>query len=714
MLLEATSVLKKYYGYDSFRKGQAEAIESVIAGENSLVLMPTGGGKSICYQIPGLLAEGTTLVISPLISLMKDQVDSLNSMGIKATFINSSLTQEEVKNRIHAAHNGEFKLIYIAPERFESPQFRSLLQSLNVSIIAVDEAHCISQWGHDFRPSYRTLRLAINELSTKPVIVALTATATNEVIQDICKLLSISDEHIFSTGFKRKNLLFSIEKGVDRTSFITNYVKQHKDKSGIIYASTRKDVESLSNHLQKSGIKVGKYHAGLSDQDRENAQNMFLYDDVHVLVATNAFGMGINKSNVRYVIHYQLPKNIESYYQEAGRAGRDGEESECILCFAPQDIQLQKFLIEQTQLQPDMKKKEYQKLQSMVDYCHTEKCLQDYFIHYFIQDVSDQTCGNCSNCMDEREKVDITKDAQIIFSCIKRMNERFGVTLVAQVLKGSGNKRIKEFGFQQLTTYGLLKNYPEKEITFRIQFLLAEGFLKLSEGQYPTVSLTKRCVPVLRNEEKIFQRSLRQPESVSQINDGLFELLRKVRKEISSIENIPPFVVFSDSTLREMSEICPQNLDDMLEIKGVGEQKLAKYGQRFLDIIVDQIEKHGHQPTKEVVTSVKNMKNEHPSFLETYERYKSGQSLHEIAKGRELKIITIQNHIIQAIEAGKQIDWETEFSIEEEKLILETYDKVGSEKLKPLKDLLPDDIDYFKIKLVLAKQKLGTMTKTLA
>ncbi|MBM7659677.1 ATP-dependent DNA helicase RecQ [Bacillus mesophilus] len=710
ILQAAEGMLKKYFGYDSFRSGQAEVIEKALNGSNSLVLMPTGGGKSVCYQIPALLMEGITIVISPLISLMKDQVDSLNLINIPATYINSSLTQTEVNERLYAAQNGEYKLIYVAPERFESPQFCSLLENLRVEMIAVDEAHCVSQWGHDFRPSYRTLSQVIQSLPTSPIILALTATATNEVVDDICNLLSIERENVTTTGFKRENLILSVEKGVDKLAFIKGYVSKNKAKPGIIYASTRKDVDKVHSVLAKQGYLVSKYHAGLNEEDRKKAQEAFLFDQTDIMVATNAFGMGINKSNVRYVIHYQLPRTIEAYYQEAGRAGRDGELSECILLFSPQDSHLQKFLIEQTLLNPELKQQEYKKLQAMVDFCHTEQCLQVNLLDYFNENEQYDNCQSCSNCKDGRERIDITKDAQIIFSCIKRMNERFGMTLVAQVLKGSKNKRVLEFGFQKLSTYGLLSKYAEKEISAMIQYLIAEGYLALSEGQYPVVSLTKESLPVLLGQVQIFKRGLTVPtKQRPESNSDLFDRLRELRKQIAQEESVPPFVIFSDRTLRELCEIKPVSMDEIIEVKGIGEQKRDKYGERFLLVIHQYMEDESKKiQAKE---SVENLEDQQPSHLVSYTLFQEGLSVKEISLQRERSLVTIQNHMIQAIEEGYEINWSDVLSDEEEKLIGEQIAKVGDEKLKPIKELLPDEIDYFKIKLALTKIKISEVEK---
>lgn len=583
MLDDALQLLQKHYGYTSFKPGQAKIIKSILSGRDTLGIMPTGGGKSICYQIPALLFDGVTLVISPLISLMKDQVDALHSVGIPAAFINSSLSTEEVAKRIDQAARGAYKLLYVAPERLESRRFLSLIQSLPVSLVAVDEAHCISAWGHDFRPSYLAIAPLIQELSHQPVVTAFTATATEEVTTDIVKLLEMEQENVYITGFDRENLSFSVIRGENKRDFVTQYVQTNANQSGIIYAATRKEVDNVYQFLLKQGVSVAKYHAGLTEAERVDSQEKFLYDDVQVMVATNAFGMGIDKSNVRYVIHYNMPKNMEAYYQEAGRAGRDGEPGECTLLFSAQDVQVQKFLLEQTDMSAERKVHEYKKLQTMVDYCHTTRCLRHTILSYF-GDEARESCDNCGNCNDDSEKVDITEEAQKIFSCIRRMKERFGITLTAKVLKGSKSQKVQQLGFQKLSTYGLLATYTEKDITGMIHLLVAEEYLALTEGQYPVVKLQPRAIAVLKGKERVWQK-VRQKQQKIVVDNELFEQLRALRRDIADREGVPPYIIFHDSTLREMSHYCPTDETAMLRIKGVGERTFAKYGERFLRLM---------------------------------------------------------------------------------------------------------------------------------
>ncbi|RDI45990.1 RecQ-like ATP-dependent DNA helicase [Falsibacillus pallidus] len=589
MLHNAVKMLKTYFGYESFRSGQEKTIQSVLSGNNTACIMPTGGGKSICYQIPSLLMEGTTLVISPLISLMKDQVDALDQIGIPAAYINSSLSNAEIHERLEHAKDGTYKLLYIAPERLESPQFLTQLKGMKIPFVAVDEAHCISQWGHDFRPSYLYISKLIKELNSRPVVAGLTATATPQVREDICRLLEIDPENTITTGFERENLSFYISKESDKVKYIQEYVRKNKEEAGIIYAATRKEVDQLHARLLKMGIAAAKYHGGLSEKERNEGQEKFLLDDASVMVATNAFGMGIDKSNIRYVIHYQIPKNMESFYQEAGRAGRDGLPSECILLFSAQDIQVQRFLIEQSASTLERLEGEVKKLQQMIDFCHIDGCLQAYILQYF-GEVDPPACGRCGNCKDDRDKVEITKSAQMVLSCMIRMGERFGKTLIAQVLAGSKVKKVRDLKFHQLSTFGLMKEKSVKEITELIDFLTSEGVISVTSGAYPVLAVTNKGKEVLLGKVKLFRKESLKIHKIVEDNE-LFESLRSCRKRLAEEEGVPPFVIFSDETLRQMCSALPTDAEQFLDVKGIGKFKQEKYGQAFLEIIQKYVEK---------------------------------------------------------------------------------------------------------------------------
>lgn len=707
MIDKSLLILKKYYGYDNYRGGQDKVIKSILEGIDTFAIMPTGAGKSICYQIPALMFEGVTIVISPLISLMKDQVDGLVDMGIPATFINSSLDNYEVQERIFEASIGNYKLIYIAPERLESEAFRASLRDMNISMLAVDEAHCVSQWGHDFRPSYRAISAFVSELKVRPIIAAFTATATEEVKQDVERLLCLENANVYITGFDRENLFFTVIRGGDKKGYISNYIEQNTDASGIIYAATRKEVDSLYEYLKRNGVSVTRYHAGLSENERKEDQENFIYDNCKVMVATNAFGMGIDKSNVRYVIHYNMPKNMEAYYQEAGRAGRDGEKSECVLLFSPQDVMVQKFLLEQN-VQSEVKKlNDYRKLQDMVDYCHTQGCLRKYILQYFGEEHPMENCDNCSNCKDDTELKDITLDAQKIFSCIYRVNEKYGTTLIAEVLRGSKNSKILELKFDNLSTYGIMKDYTIKEIKDLINILIAEDYLRLSEGEYPTVKFCEKAIAVLKSKEKVLLKIHKQKEK-KVVDNSLFEILRALRKKISEREKLPPYVVFHDTTLREISENIPMNEEALRRIKGIGESKIKKYGEELLNEIRTYAEQNGIKEKEEENenTSTTESEEKQKSHKITYELFKQGKSIEEIQKERQMTRITIEDHILRCAMEGLDIDLDSFIEPAHEKLILDVIKKIGAEKLKPIKEELPSDVDYFTIKAVIYKNSL--------
>lgn len=587
MLNKARQILQKFYGYEDFRPGQKKVVESLLNKNDTVAIMPTGAGKSICFQIPALLFEGVTLVISPLISLMKDQVDSLRQLGIAAVYINSSVSKAQLYKDLQDISAGFYKIIYIAPERLTSEYLPDSFKNLNISMVAVDEAHCLSQWGHDFRPSYRNILNFTNSLRIKPIISAFTATATPEVKTDIINLLGLKQPNVFVTGFDRPNLYFSVLRGEVKDKFVIDYVKKHQDEAGIIYVGTRKDVDALQVLLEIKGIKAGRYHAGMTDEERNQMQEDFLYDNLSVMVATNAFGMGIDKPNVRYVIHYNMPKNMEAYYQEAGRAGRDGLSGNCILLYSPQDTQLQKFLISKSTESEIRQQLEYKRLQSMVDYCHTPQCLRAFILHYFGEFDVEEHCDNCSNCKLEGELIDITIDAQKVLSCVYRMHERFGVKMIAEVLKGSKSAKIKQFNFERLSTYGLMKERKLKDISDLILRLSAMQYLDITESQYPVVTLNELSWQVLRGQKKVWQKMVIVKKAKAK--GELFEALRSLRKELATKEKLPPYMIFSDATLTQIATDKPTDLELMKNIRGVGEFKLQKYGEEFLTVIKSYI-----------------------------------------------------------------------------------------------------------------------------
>lgn len=571
-----------YFGYSSFRTGQEQVIRNVMNGHDTLCVMPTGGGKSVCYQVPALVMEGTVLVISPLISLMKDQVDALHQAGIPAAYINSTLSAGEYAETMERAALGEYQLLYVAPERLDSPTFMNQLGRMDIPMIAIDEAHCISQWGHDFRPSYRNISRIISLFEQKPVVLALTATATPAVREDICRQLGIVGDNTVMTGFERANLTFSVIKGQNREKFVKEYVRKNEGEAGIIYAATRKTVDSVHEFLKKTGIEVAKYHAGLPDTERQAEQDRFLNDEAVVMVATNAFGMGIDKSNIRYVIHYQMPKNMESYYQEAGRAGRDGLDSDCTLLFSSQDVQTQRFLIDQSQ-DGSRIPAELEKLQSMTDYCHTETCLQKFIITYFGEtDVAE--CGRCANCTDTRESSDVTQDVQKVLSCVIRMGQKFGKTMIAQVLTGSRNKKVLDFGFTTLSTYGLMKDRNAKDVSDFIEFIISENCLTVENGQFPVIHVSEKGKDVLLGKVAIQRKGTVVTKQITK-DDPLFEQLRALRRQLAQDAGVPPFVVFSDKTLQDMAARKPLTEAEFLDVSGVGQAKLEKFGEAFMNEI---------------------------------------------------------------------------------------------------------------------------------
>lgn len=601
MNIKPLDVLHKYYGYTSFRKGQENIITSIINKEDVLAIMPTGGGKSICYQVPALCLDGITIVISPLISLMKDQVDALKTMGVKARLINSSLSNSEYNEALEEIENDECKIIYIAPERLDSMDFVNIIRGKNISQVAIDEAHCVSQWGHDFRVSYKKIPYFINRLDKRPIVTAFTATASNEVREDIINILNLHNPAVYITGFDRENLSINIVKSSSKNKYTLDYVENHKNESGIIYASTRKEVETIYEGLLKRNYSVAKYHAGLSNEARKEYQENFINDDIKIMVATNAFGMGIDKPNIRWVLHYNMPQSIENYYQEIGRAGRDGEDSECVLLFSPGDVHTQKYLVEVGIENPDRKRVQYKKLQQMVDLVYSNTCYRKNILNYF-GEIFLEDCNNCSNCLNEGEVVDKTLDAQKVISCIARMKRSFGATMIIDVLRGSKNKKVLDLGFDTLTTYGIMKNYSNEDLKTFINTLVSHGFLDVVEnigprGSFPTIKLNEQSLKVIRQEIKVEFKEDKVTKS-RYVENELYEMLVSLRSEIAKEEGIAPYMVFGDATLKNMASVYATNKEEMLNISGVGQIKYEKYGKRFEDIIEKYIEEKNIDKSK--------------------------------------------------------------------------------------------------------------------
>ena len=598
---QALRMLETYFGYTSFRPAQEAPIASLLRNEDVIGIMPTGAGKSICFQIPALCKAGLTIVFSPLISLMKDQVDGLLVQNIPAALINSTLTQAEFNKTMYEVRSGKIKLLYIAPERLGSNFFCNVLRALPIAQVIVDEAHCISEWGHDFRPSYRLIGEWLNSLPKRPIVGAFTATATKYVENDIKKLLGLDKANVYVTGFDRPNLSFSVIRTPKRMDYVVHYVRQHDNENGIIYCATRKDVDRVYENLTRAGIKVGHYHGGLSDEVRREMQNAYADDKLQVMVATNAFGMGIDKSNVRYVLHYQMPRNMESYYQEAGRAGRDGAPAECILLYSGQDVQVHKYLIEQSIETPERQEVELRKLQSMIDYCFCSNCLRKYMLNYFGESTVWTTCDNCSSCKGSGDKVNVTKEAKAIFRAIMGTDERYGASMITSIVRGERTDRIMRAGHDALPVFGLLSNVDEKSIKGLIQQFVASGYLRSSTGKYPVLSLTAGAEEVLAGHKEVEEirqhvsvpsRTSRSTSTVargksSSGSGGLFEHLRQHRKRLAEEAGLRPYLIFPDTVLIDLANLRPTTLGEFGNVKGVGEAKLKKYGLSFLQAIAE-------------------------------------------------------------------------------------------------------------------------------
>lgn len=601
--------LKKYFGYSKFRKGQEELIDNILSNHDVLGILPTGAGKSLCYQIPALMLDGITVVVSPLISLMKDQVRALNEAGIHAAYINSSLTENQIRKAMEYAVSGRYKIIYAAPERLETADFIRFAQTADVSMVTIDEAHCISQWGQDFRPSYLKIISFIKSLKKRPIISAFTATATREVKDDITCVLGLAEPYIYVGGFDRENLYFSVQKPKSKIKYVSEYIKSHNNESGIIYCATRKNVEKVYNSLLSEGVPVTMYHAGLSGSERNTNQEDFIYDAKPVMVATNAFGMGIDKSNVRYVIHYNMPQSMENYYQEAGRAGRDGETAECVLLYSGQDVMINRFLIESKEVNADftfeqivaVREHDELRLQRMNKYCMTTECLRSYILNYFGEYIN-RRCENCSNCQSQYEELDRTEEAKLIINCISEMGQRFGINVVAGTLHGHKRAKLMEYHVDRYASYGKLNNISEEDIKQIINGMVEENILAVTKDKYSVLKLREKSRDFLFGNERFIIKQIKVDDITKAIKSkssqrrsdvlngrglDLFESLRKLRLTIAKEESVPPYIVFSDKTLTDMCIKIPFTKEEMLDVSGVGENKYTKYGERFIAVISD-------------------------------------------------------------------------------------------------------------------------------
>ena len=633
--MDQNEVLKKYFGYDNFREGQAELVGSILSGRDTLGVMPTGAGKSVCYQVPALMFGGVTIVISPLISLMQDQVSSLVQSGIPAAFINSSLTMNQLYTVLRNAERGAYKLIYVAPERLDSEVFMNYAIHAEISMITVDEAHCISQWGQDFRPSYLNIPRFAAALPKRPVMTAFTATATERVRDDIARLLELNDPFTLVTGFDRKNLYFEVRRPSDKYADLKRLVKKYDEegRSGIIYCSTRKNVETVCERLCSQGFSATRYHAGLAEEEKRTNQDDFIYDRRKIMVATNAFGMGIDKSNVSFVIHYNMPKDVESYYQEAGRAGRDGSPADCILLYSGQDVNTAKFLInksyDESELEPEaaeeVRNRDLKRLKDMTIYCTCAECLRSYILKYF-GEKSPSQCGNCSCCCSEEGAQDVTVEAQKIMSCIFRAGQRYGLKMITDILTGKENERITAAGLDKLSTYGIMKDSTERNIKQITEKLIYMGYAQKTEDEYPVLKLNPSALDVLRGDKKVMARLPKsagakraKPESpVYACDPMLLDKLKALRAKLASVQGVPAYLIFTDTSLRDMCERLPRTDSEFLNVSGVGAAKLERYGNAFISVIKEYAEKN----QVAAVTEEKEIKKLRRNMMKTAEDIK--------------------------------------------------------------------------------------------
>ncbi|MBA7525095.1 ATP-dependent RNA helicase DbpA [subsurface metagenome] len=711
----AYQALQKYFGYTSFLPLQEEIVKDILLKNDVFALMPTGGGKSLCYQLPALLLDGVTIVVSPLIALMKDQVDGLKANGIAAAYINSSLRFDEIQHIKLELLENRISILYVAPERIMLPDFLLFLQRLNISLIAVDEAHCISEWGHDFRPEYRQLKLLKEHFPQAPLI-ALTATAIPEVQKDIITQLRLTNSKIYKASLNRENLFYQVKPKDNAYHQLLQYLnlKNHKRDPGIIYCYSRKSADDLANKLQKDGFRALPYHAGLGADLRTETQDKFVKDDVEIIVATIAFGMGVDKSNIRFVIHYDLPKNLESYYQETGRAGRDGLRSDCILFFGHGDKRKIEYFIEQKGDETE-KRIGYKKLLDMVNFCESRTCRRKILLDYFGEAYHETNCGNCDNCLEPKETIDGTFIAQKVISCVSQVRERFGISYIADVLCGSKSQKIIRNLHDTLTTYGTGKEYAKKQWQAFIRELVQLGYLKSEGDKYPIVKLTPRSRDILSKKERVLLTKPAEEVQIAQkyfdvdFNHGLFEILRSLRKGLADAEDMPPYIIFHDSCLKAMATQFPRSLSDFRKIGGVGESKLEKYGELFVKEIVDYCKEHNVEPKAINVrdynptpVKIKTMKTS--TLQETLELYKQNLTIEEIAQKRNLAISTIASHMEKLILSDEEISIDKFVDIYRQEHIIRAMSILGSERLAPIKEKLGDDYSYEEIRLVRASE----------
>ena len=699
--------LHKYFGYTEFRPLQEEIITAILEKKDAFVLMPTGGGKSLCYQLPSIMQDGLTIVVSPLIALMKDQVDSLRDFGVSAEFINSSLSYEQIEQVKTKLRANMVKLLYVAPERLVLPQFLEFIKLLPVSLFAIDEAHCISEWGHDFRPEYRQLVVLRNKFPDIP-LVGLTATATPIVQDDIIGQLKMNEPLKFKASFNRPNLFYNVLYKGDTFQQLLDYLNAHRKDSGIIYCFSRNAVENLAVALQREGFRALPYHAGLDGRERTKNQEQFIKDNVEIIVATIAFGMGIDKPNVRFVIHYDMPKNLESYYQETGRSGRDSLKSDCILFFSYGDKAKIEYFIEQ---KTDAREREvaYNKLHQFIHYAESHVCRRKVMLEYFGESYDVENCQHCDNCLKQREKFDGTIIAQKLLSCVVRLKERFGMQYVIDVLKGAKSERIFQNRHQNLPTYGIGDEFTKKQWQAYARELIQQGYLKLEGGQYPILRLTEKSRGVLFNGEQVFLTIYKEIEPIRVkdkelvVDENLFERLRQLRKRIADERNVSPYIIFSDRTLKDMAAKIPTTWNQLQTVFGMGESKLKQHGPRFLKEIIAYAQQVGLEIGERTIPEKKVSINKTRTEYVTLELLRQGLSVAEVASRRELTPLTIYNHLEQLILAGEDIDLSKFVTAEKQEIIRKEFTRIGMEKLKPVKEALGDEFSYEELQLVRAK-----------